>query len=890
MESLTLEDFDSFFRELNDDHLPFSWQREVVEYVLTHGCWPDRITAPTGSGKSFVTDAHVFVNAAQTSFGVRVPRRLHAVVNRRGLVDNQAARAEFIKEKLESAPQDSILGKVANNLRELRCDTDASPLEVGHLRGNLVDRTLPVNDPTACAIIAATPDMWGSRLLFRGYGSSRLARPRETALISVDSVLVLDEAHLNRQLLATAQRVAELQKQFPDLNVPTLQIVETTATSSTSSDDDSVGIDVNPERFDPDRDAALSARIFSHKQLELVDFAKWNGRPKNTALTNLVTEHALELHDEGAGTVGCIVNHVENAAAIAQQLKKKGFETVLLVGRMRPHEVSEIRKKHPNLFQSKTEPEVDFVVATQTLEVGVDMDFHSLVTELAPASSLAQRVGRTNRNGHWDDSKVRIVVPADKATIKENHPPYAGEDLVNGLHWLHSLQPSASINPAAVRATPPPVSAPERDLYQRVELTDLNLFARTSEELLAQPDLTLWLRDSLKAESAMGGVVVREGLPSDDSVALELLKALPPVSEEVFPASLKILGDITEELVLSPADRFKAELKDSVKRRAFVFRDNEVALLGVDDRLSPGDVVIIDHGLRFTTENVAVSEPTEPAPHQIPHPDVARLVVAEHADGSDLKWLRDFVGLSPEEATSMWNEAGHAGEIVLAAGTGLQGSDDVVHWFYAKPTSTELADDIPQEWSPSQGPVSLSNHARDVGERARSMAEKLQLPGDLVDVLAQVGFHHDDGKADPRFQIRLGNQDNSVVLAKSERRSQQQVQISRARSGLPTGWRHEQLSALSFYEGSTEDIEHRELITYLIGTSHGHGRPSFNHVASELLPSQEVADHPAAEELFSVGMWDYIVSRLVSAFGHYGLAFLESIQRAADAQISREGK
>ena len=39
------------------------------------------------------------------------------------------------------------------------------------------------------------------------------------------------------------------------------------------------------------------------------------------------------------------------------------------------------------------------VVATQTLEVGIDVDFADLVTELAPASSLAQRFGRVNRLG-----------------------------------------------------------------------------------------------------------------------------------------------------------------------------------------------------------------------------------------------------------------------------------------------------------------------------------------------------------------------------------------------------------------------------------------------------------------------------------------------------------
>ena len=40
-----------------------------------------------------------------------------------------------------------------------------------------------------------------------------------------------------------------------------------------------------------------------------------------------------------------------------------------------------------------------FYVATQTIEVGVDLDLCSLITDLAPGSALAQRAGRLNRRG-----------------------------------------------------------------------------------------------------------------------------------------------------------------------------------------------------------------------------------------------------------------------------------------------------------------------------------------------------------------------------------------------------------------------------------------------------------------------------------------------------------
>lgn len=53
--------------------------------------------------------------------------------------------------------------------------------------------------------------MFGSRLLFRGYGTSRTMRSMEAGLLAYDTVLVADEAHLSRQLLETAQQVDRIE-------------------------------------------------------------------------------------------------------------------------------------------------------------------------------------------------------------------------------------------------------------------------------------------------------------------------------------------------------------------------------------------------------------------------------------------------------------------------------------------------------------------------------------------------------------------------------------------------------------------------------------------------------------------------------------------------------
>ena len=85
-----------------------------------------------------------------------------------------------------------------------------SPLVTGRLRGGAVPSRSWRDHPGACAVLCATPDMWGSRLLFGGYGTPALAAPREAGLLAFDSAVVVDEAHLAGQLLVTARQVSRL--------------------------------------------------------------------------------------------------------------------------------------------------------------------------------------------------------------------------------------------------------------------------------------------------------------------------------------------------------------------------------------------------------------------------------------------------------------------------------------------------------------------------------------------------------------------------------------------------------------------------------------------------------------------------------------------------------
>jgi CRISPR-associated endonuclease/helicase Cas3 len=184
---LTADQFPEFFAKIHgDDHRPFGWQQRLLAQVLT-GRWPERIDAPTGAGKTAVIDVHVFAVAlmAAGAAPARVPRRLALVVDRRTLVDDQYEHTRRLAELLVGASGDGVLAQVATALRTLReSKGNGEPLVIGSLRGGLPPSRAWRDDPTACTVLHATPDMWGSRLLLRGYGASRHARPREAGLLA----------------------------------------------------------------------------------------------------------------------------------------------------------------------------------------------------------------------------------------------------------------------------------------------------------------------------------------------------------------------------------------------------------------------------------------------------------------------------------------------------------------------------------------------------------------------------------------------------------------------------------------------------------------------------------------------------------------------------------
>jgi len=962
MTTLSGEDFRFFFRAVNDGREPFAWQSRLVTHLLRQGAWPDRIDAPTGSGKSSVIDVHVFAVAAAMGVGGRLvhalPRRLVVTVDRRALVDSHADRANRLASLLMSAEEDPaapvVVREVAGRLARLRSSDgpdDTRPFDVAILRGGIAPSREWLDSPTACQVIAATPDMWGSRLLFNGYGSSRYAHPREAGLLAIDTAVVLDEAHLNRQLLITARRVRDLTRvEAGRLGLPALQVTSMSATPF-GGDDSSVGVLGDDLVHDP----VLSDRLCRPKPVRLRECEDWPAtRISAGRVANAIVEEVQRVLAVTEGTVGCVVNTVRLATEVSARLAKAkvpdGMRTARvgsppevrqIVGRMRPWDLEKLRAEHSKLFGLGGDPSIDVVVATQTIEVGVDMDFAALVTELAPGSALAQRAGRVNRSGTRDAGPVTVIVPTNRAALDKATLPYAADELREGLEWVERrAQDPAGLAPWAIHPPAggdgPPGAAPRRIAFQRVEPWNVQAWAATSETQFAEHDLELWLSDDLSRDLS-ASVVVRHGLPVDLACASNLLRAAPPQAHERFPVRLGELRELVADAASAGEPKF---------RRLFIVRSDDITAVEGPDlanlRLRPEDVVVLDADARVFRSQVVnvdgdeqmgdVSERTtlratamrsvrlhlgapalgDDLDSEALLSELRRLAGAEETTGDrspsavDLRSnLREFLakwarpsetggapsGSPADESKSLLSallslDGRAAADIVVA------NEADADFWLVVAGTLLrEVDEEARQTWTPRAEPVDLDIHQHAVGLSAGDLGSRLGLPDDVRTALERAGELHDEGKSDPRFQRALRNRPEDHagrVLAKSGMRSLQRIRRAREESGLPSGWRHEQLSAaVAWGSLGVDEIVAQDLVVRLVGTSHGHGRTTFAHVAQELVPPDSGSRGVSA--LFAEYEWDFLIERSHSAWGYWGCAYLEALLRAADGSVSRRG-
>ena len=542
--SLTPADFAEYFNAIHG-HDPFPWQQGLVEQLAREDRWPDVLDLPTGTGKTAALDAAVFHLALQAHDRERcAPLRIVLVVDRRLVVDDAHRRAQKIAAALCEAmrcPEAArpVVAEVARRLQRL-AGCDEPPLVAERLRGGAPLEHDWARTPTQPTILCSTVDQVGSRLLFRGYGVSNRMKPVHAGLLGEDSLILLDEAHLSEPFRQTLQAVR---------TTGGAHVTPVVLTATPGGDYERPFTLGQRDRAHPD----LKRRIGAAKPARLMKPIR-SAEPEGT-FAHAARALAERLRSGGvaAPAVGVVVNRVDLARAIFERLRATvdtAVDCLLLIGRSRDVARREIESRLAP-FRTGNEERATaaplMVVATQCLEVGVDLDLDGLVTEAAPLDALRQRFGRVNRAGRSIPAAGAILVTTEALAKKADDPVYgdrirktwdkltaiATKERVDfGVDTLDRRLRRAKIDVADLAAP--------RDRAPTVMPAYLDLWAQTSPPPAADPEVSLFLHGTERAAPevsiAWRSDITAADLVDEDGAAKlgAILELVPPRSAEMI--------------------------------------------------------------------------------------------------------------------------------------------------------------------------------------------------------------------------------------------------------------------------------------------------------------------------------------------------------------------
>ena len=486
--------FGEFFSTAFGGATPFAYQRALAERD-----WPDALIAPTGLGKTAaVVLAWLWKRATAPE---TTPRRLVYCLPMRTLADQTHRNATGWLGRL--AP---LAGQSVGELPD--ADRDVHLLMGGE------DESPWYEHPERAAIVIGTQDMLISRALMRGYAMSRFRWPVDFALLHNDVQWVFDEVQLMSSGLATSTQLEGFRRRLgTQIGAASIWVSATLHPEWLRTVDAPANPSVwrVPDDFAEDNESpAVRSLLDAPKRIEPSSVRP--ATAKKGDLAAYVRDLAGEIlahHQPGRMTLA-ILNTVARAQQVHAALRKQGAlpdRLVLIHSRFR---LADRVQQMSRLPQPRTTCDL-IVVTTQAIEAGVDLSAATLITELAPASSLVQRFGRVNRYGELNDSGGATIRWIDLDGIDDAlAAPYQPHELATGRARIAQLSDARPAN------LPPP--APEDcshrwvirckdliDLYDTdPDLTgfdvDVSPYVRDSEDT----DIRVFWRDFDRSEGPLG--------------------------------------------------------------------------------------------------------------------------------------------------------------------------------------------------------------------------------------------------------------------------------------------------------------------------------------------------------------------------------------------------
>ena len=548
---LRATDFAEFFRAVHHCD-PFPWQQALVNRLADSDTWPDVLDLPTGAGKTSALDAAVYHLALCGDNPGKAALRIAFVVDRRLVVDDAFARAQRIAKALRNGLDGTtggcaVVSKVARRLQKL-AGKDSPPLVAERLRGGMPLEHDWARTPTQPTILCSTVDQVGSRLLFRGYGVSDRMKPVHAGLLGSGSLILLDEAHLAepfRQTLDALRKIGGAE-------------IKVALLSATPGKTDGVPFALSPEdRSHP----ILKKRIEARKLAALQRPVRGDPQaaPKRFADEALKMAERLRQKDVAPAAVGVVVNRVALAREIFNALKREDTaEAVLMIGRSRGVDrdaivssLAPFRTGEPSRANAKRL----FVVATQCLEVGVDLDLDGLVTQAASLDALRQRFGRLNRAGRPIHAEGAVIALAEDIANRADDPVY-GDRIRHTWNALHEIAEGGivdfGVDPLSERLKQEGIAVDDLSLERPnapvLMPAYLDLWAQTSPRPAADPEVGLFLHGTKRMAAGVSivwrGDITEKHLRDDAGGALmEVIRLVPPRAAEAVEVPLWVVRE-----------------------------------------------------------------------------------------------------------------------------------------------------------------------------------------------------------------------------------------------------------------------------------------------------------------------------------------------------------
>ena len=921
---------------LTGEDMPFHWQQKLLDEFLA-GQIGGALDIPTGLGKTAVMAVWLVARIC----GAGVPRRLVYVVDRRAVVDQATTEALKLQKFVEVHPK--IAGKLG-----ITGGLPISTLRGQHVD----NRLWLENPASPAIIVGTVDmvgsrllfEGYGVSRKMRPYHAGLMGA--DTFVVLDEAHLV---PPFEKLLECVVQPEGELQPANAEHRklVPKMKLLSLSATGR--SDQPAFGLthaDLQPGTITYKRLTATKRLVFEAlPEGETIADAlarnAWNLSLKGAAAVKVIV--FSDKRDDA-------VKAKEIVEKLAKGDKKEGIpamqiETQLIVGGRRVHEregTAQWLEEHSFVGGTKARPScATFVFATSAGEVGIDLDADHMVCDLVTWERMIQRLGRVNRRGDGSAKIVVIQEPDPKPTKAEDNalkkPEHERETkeikaiaayhakvdkaraLSKPFELLPKTEDAINVCPGALRdlklSTLPNLDN-EEDNQRRAErraileraTSDAPLRPALSRPLVdawamtslprhtGRPKIQPWLRGWVE-DKPQTAVIWRRYLPLEHSdeetspkVIYDFFDAAPPHSSELLETEtwrvviwLKTRAEAIQKSLagakMTANDATTPPLAHNEKFAIVLDNDGEpsgpaltVASLLADldgkktkdalERRLADSTLVVNARFAGLSDDGLLDESEETAPQTL--------------DGSK-DWLpaikdEPAIRFRVRAADQITPTTDRGWRHRLRVPVERSAEGEVLQWLVVEKwrNDSTTADD-----GASGALQTLADHQEAAVLRVQAICQRLHLPPPYTRMLEIAARLHDEGKRSEKWQKAFNAPAVGGPFAKTPGPINQI---------LLDGYRHE-FGSLPTLAADPEFLalpsdEIRDLALHLVAAHHGFARP--------LIGVQGCADAPPSllgERSREVGLR---FVRLQRRWGPWGLAWWESLLRAADQQASRD--